>query len=86
METLSYVHGSAGPPLVAATIGDFLDDVAARKGDREAIVCVEQGVRWTYAELKAQADAFAAGLLALGLEPGDRLGIWSPNRVEWVVV
>jgi fatty-acyl-CoA synthase len=86
VEALSYVHGSAGPPLVAATVGDFLDDVAARKGDREAIVCVEQGVRWTYAELKAQADAFAAGLLALGLEPGDRLGIWSPNRVEWVVV
>jgi fatty-acyl-CoA synthase len=86
VEALSYVHGSAGPPLVAATIGNFLDDVAARNGDREAIVCVEQGVRWTYAELKAQADAFAVGLLALGLEPGDRLGIWSPNRVEWVVV
>jgi fatty-acyl-CoA synthase len=44
------------------------------------------GVRWTYAELKTQADAFAAGLLALGLEPGDRLGIWSPNRAEWVAV
>src|SRR5882724_6888868 len=86
VEALSYVHGSAGPPLVAATIGAFLDDVAAQNGEREAIVCVEQGVRWTYAELKAQADAFAAGLLALGLEPGDRLGIWSPNRVEWVVV
>jgi len=86
VEALSYVHGSAGPPLVAATIGAFLDDVAAQKGAREAVVCVEQGVRWTYAELKAQADAFAAGLLALGLEPGDRVGIWSPNRAEWVAV
>jgi fatty-acyl-CoA synthase len=86
VEALSYVHGSAGPPLVAATIGAFLDDVAAQKGAREALVCVQQGVRWTYAELKAQADAFAAGLLALGLEPGDRLGIWSPNRAEWVAV
>ena len=86
MEALSYVHGRAGPTLVAATIGAFLDDVAAQKGAREALVCVEQGVRWTYAELKAEADAFAAGLLALGLEPGDRLGIWSPNRAEWVVV
>jgi fatty-acyl-CoA synthase len=86
MEALSYVHGSAGPPLVAATIGAFLDGVAAQKGAHEAVVCVQQGVRWTYAELKAQADAFAAGLLALGLEPGDRLGIWSPNRAEWVAV
>ena len=85
MEALSYVHGSAGPPLVAATIAAFLDDVAAQKGGREALVCVQQGVRWTYAELKARADAFAAGLLALGLEPGDRLGIW-PNRAEWVAV
>jgi fatty-acyl-CoA synthase len=86
LEALSYVHGSAGPPLVAATIGAFLDDVAAQKGAHEALSCVQQGVRWTYAELKAQADAFAAGLLALGLEPGDRLGIWSPNRAEWVAV
>jgi fatty-acyl-CoA synthase len=86
VEALSYVHDSAGPPLVAATIGAFLDDVAAQKGGREALVCVQQGVRWTNAELKAQADAFAAGLLALGLEPGDRLGIWSPNRAEWVAV
>jgi fatty-acyl-CoA synthase len=86
VEALSYVHGSAGPPLVAATIGAFLDGVAAQKGAHEALVCVQQGVRWTYGELKAQADAFAAGLLALGLEPGDRLGIWSPNRAEWVAV
>jgi len=86
MEALSHVHGNAGPPLVSATIGAFLDEVAAQKGDREALVCVRQGVRLTYAQLKAQADAFAAGLLALGLEPGDRIGIWSPNRFEWVVV
>jgi fatty-acyl-CoA synthase len=86
MKALSYVHGSAGPPLLSATIGAFLDDVVAQKGDREALVSVRQGVRLTYAELKAEADAFATGLLALGLEPGDRLGIWSPNRFEWVVV
>src|ERR1700719_475800 len=86
MEALSHVHGSAGPPLVAAAIGALLDDVAAQKGAHEALVCAQQGVRWTYAELKAQADAFAAGLLALGLEPGNRLGIWSPNRAEWVAV
>ena len=45
----------------------------------------QQNVRWTYRELKEQADAFAAGLLALGLAPGDRIGIWSPNNAEWVI-
>ena len=45
----------------------------------------QQGVRWTYRELGEKVDAFAAGLLALGLEPGDRVGIWSPNNAEWVV-
>ena len=83
---LSYVHGSAGPALVGATIGDFLDGVVEAHGDREAIVCVAQDLRWTYRELRDRAEVFAAGLLELGLEPGDRIGLWSPNRVEWVVV
>jgi hypothetical protein len=70
VEPLSYVHGRAGPPLVAATIGAFLDDVAVQKGAHEALVCVQQGVRWTYAELKAQADAFAAGFWPWAWSPG----------------
>jgi fatty-acyl-CoA synthase len=82
----SYVHGYAGPPLIGKTIGEFLDEVAVKHGDREALVSVAQGVRWTYAELNSKADDFAAGLAKLGLEPGDRIGIWSPNRAEWVVV
>ena len=86
MDDPSYVHGYAGLPLIGKTIGAFLDEVAATQGNREALVSVAQDIRWTYAELKEKADHFAAGLKELGLEPGDRLGIWSPNRAEWVVV
>ncbi|MBN8813301.1 MAG: AMP-binding protein [Sphingomonas sp.] len=58
---------------------------AARWGEREALVSVEQDIRWTFAELLERADAFAAGLLALGLEPGERIGIWAPNCIEWTL-
>ena len=81
----SYVHGASAAPLIGETVGAHLDRAAGRWGDRPALVVREQGVRWTYADLKREADAFAAGLLALGLEPGDRVGIWSPNNAEWVV-
>ena len=86
MNAPSYVHGHAGLPLTALTIGAYLDDVAASRGDQEALVSVGQGLCWTYAQLKQQADHFAAGLIELDLEPGDRLGIWSPNCAEWVAV
>jgi fatty-acyl-CoA synthase len=81
----SYVHGNSGPPLIGKTIGVLLDEVSATDGDREALVVVHQKIRWTYAELKSRSDAFASGLLALGLEPGDRVGIWSPNCAEWTI-
>ena len=84
--TLSYVSGTSRVPLLYKTIGQVLDDTVARHGDREAAVFVEQGVRLTYAELNRRVDAFAAGLLRLGLVPGDRVGVWSPNRVEWLIV
>ncbi|MDR3511182.1 MAG: AMP-binding protein [Caulobacteraceae bacterium] len=84
-ETLSHVAGAATPPLLEQTIGQALDAAAARWGGQEALVSVHQGVRWTYAELKDRAEAFAAGLLALGLGPGDRVGIWSPNKAEWTL-
>jgi fatty-acyl-CoA synthase len=67
------------------TIGDAFDETVDRWGDKPAIVVRHQAIRWTYAELGAAVDAFAAGLLALGLEPGDRVGIWSPNNIEWVI-
>ena len=61
------------------------DKVVERWPDAEALVVRHQGIRWTYSDLKREVDSFAAGLLALGFMPGDRLGIWSPNNAEWVV-
>jgi fatty-acyl-CoA synthase len=81
----SYVHGASALPLIGETIGVHLDRAVERWPESEALVVRHQGVRWTYRELQQQVDAFAAGLLALGLEPGDRVGIWSPNNSEWVV-
>jgi fatty-acyl-CoA synthase len=81
----SYVHGNSGPPLIGKTIGTLLDEVSATDGSREALVVAHQKIRWTYAELKARSDAFASGLLALGLKPGDRVGIWAPNCAEWTI-
>ena len=85
MQGESYVHGNSGPPLIGKTIGALLDEVSATDGSREALVVTHQKIRWTYAELKSRSDAFASGLLALGLEPGDRVGIWSPNCAEWTI-
>jgi fatty-acyl-CoA synthase len=81
----SYVRGDTAPALIGATIGAYLDEVARRDGTREALVIAHQQVRWNYAELKRRSDDFGAGLLSLGLEPGDRVGVWAPNCAEWVV-
>ena len=86
MDENAYVaRGADHPSLREDTIGQALDEATRRWPDQEALVSVHQGVRWTYAELKVRAEAFAAGLLALGLEPGDRIGIWSPNKAEWTL-
>ncbi len=82
---ISYVHGAVSTPLLGETIGHNLDRTAARFPDTPALIVRSQGVRWTYRELVERAEAFAAGLLALGLERGDRVGIWSLNNAEWVV-
>jgi fatty-acyl-CoA synthase len=86
MSNASYVHGASNVPLIGETIGAHLDRAAAQWGHLEALVVRHQQIRWTYAELKERVDALAAGLLALGLEPGDRVGIWSPNNAEWVLL
>ena len=83
--TQSYVHGVSTTPLIGATIGVYFDQAADRWAARDALVARQQNLRWSYGELKAKVDAFAAGLLALGLTPGDRVGIWSPNNAEWVI-
>jgi len=85
-DEFSHVIGAAEPPLLGGTIGQALDAAAARWGEREALVSAHQSIRWTWRELHARAEAFAAGLLSLGLEPGDRVGIWSPNKAEWTLV
>ncbi len=84
-DTASYVCGTSDIPLLFKTVGQTFDETVALYPDREAIIVCHQNIRWSYSELKQAVDACAAGLVSLGLEPGDRVGIWSPNTVEWVV-
>ncbi len=84
-EAMSWVRGADEPPLLEETIGQALDRAARRWGDELAVVSVHQHVRWTYADLARKAEDLAAGLLALGLQTGDRIGIWSPNCAEWTL-
>jgi len=81
----SYVHGASPVPLIGKTIGVFFDEAAARWAEREALIVCHQGVRWSFRELQGRVDALAAGLIALGLTPGERIGIWSPNNAEWLI-
>ncbi|HTO81882.1 MAG TPA: AMP-binding protein [Methylomirabilota bacterium] len=81
----SYVHGGSETPLIGQTIGEYFDGIAARFPDCDALIVRQQNIRWTYRQFKEQVDTVAAGLVALGLEPGDRIGIWSPNNAEWAV-
>jgi fatty-acyl-CoA synthase len=82
---LSYANGASEMPLLGETIGAHFARTVARWGDRPGLLARQQGVRWNYRELGERVDAFAAGLLALGLQPGERIGIWSPNNAEWAV-
>ena len=81
----SHLKGHSTEPLIEKTIGAMLREAALRWPVADALVSAEQRVRWTFAELNDRVDAVAAGLLALGLEPGDRVGIWAPNCVEWTL-
>jgi fatty-acyl-CoA synthase len=85
MGQLSYVHGASDTPFVGDTIGAHFDRIVERFAERDAVIVRHQQICWTYRELKERVDAFAAGLLALGLKRGDRVGIWSPNNAEWVI-
>jgi len=85
MTQLSYVSGASARPLLGQTIGAAFDAACAAHPDQMALISRHQKIRWTYAELKTEVDALAAGFLALGLEPGDRVGIWAPNCAEWAV-
>ena len=83
--TQSYVHGASDLLLIGDTIGVHLDRMAALSPDGPALIARQQGIRWRYGEFRDRVDELAAGLLGLGLMPGDRLGIWSPNNAEWVL-
>ena len=83
---LSYAHGVGAEPLLGETIGANLERTIARVPDADALVSVHQGIRYTYAEFGAAVDRLADGMLAAGLERGDRAGVWGPNRSEWALV
>uniref|UniRef100_A0A3P8VLN0 Medium-chain acyl-CoA ligase ACSF2, mitochondrial n=1 Tax=Cynoglossus semilaevis TaxID=244447 RepID=A0A3P8VLN0_CYNSE len=83
--TTSYVHGTSSVPLLPLTVGQSLDRTVERWPDREAVVFPQDGTRKTFAQFQQDVDQAAAGLLALGLKRGDRLGLWGPNNYEWIL-
>ncbi|KAF7227352.1 transcript variant X2 [Nothobranchius furzeri] len=83
--TTSYVHGTSSASLLALTVGQSLDTTVQRCPDREAVVFLQDGIRKTFAQFQQDVDKVAAGLHALGLKQGDRLGIWGPNVYEWIL-
>jgi fatty-acyl-CoA synthase len=85
IDGLSHVKGNTTRPLINATIPGFMAEVRRRHGDRTAAVFCETGDRWSYHDLMRRVDRLAAGLLSIGVYTGDRVGIWSPNRPEWVL-
>ncbi|RMB92297.1 hypothetical protein DUI87_31409 [Hirundo rustica rustica] len=84
--TNSYIQGPTDVPLLDKTMGQCLEETVARFPNREALVFCRDGVRKTFAQFKEEVDQAAAGLLALGLRKGDRLGMWGPNKYEWVLM
>ena len=84
--TSSYARGATDVPLIEQTLGDFFDAVVARQPEHEALVSVHQRRRYTYRELQRETDRLASALLGLGLQSGERVGIWSHNNAEWVLL
>jgi fatty-acyl-CoA synthase len=81
----SYVSGSSDTPLLGLTIGEMFDEIVATHPDQEALIVRHQELRYTYRQLQAEVDRCARGLMALGLQKGERIGIWAPNRAEWTI-
>src|SRR5207247_9788557 len=86
MNDLSYAHGACAVPLLGETIGANFRRTAERFAEREALVVRHQNYRATYRQLGDAVAQVARGLLALGVQKGERIGVWSPNRFEWVIV
>ena len=85
MTEYSFVHGVSDTPLIFKTIGNLLGEAAASYADKQAIVVRHQGVRLSYSQLNELVNCVAGNLLSKGIEPQDRVGIWSPNNLQWVV-
>ena len=83
---VSYIHGTSLTPLIGETVGANFDRIVGLYPDRDAVVVRHQDVRWTYAEFGARVDRVARALVGIGLQPGDRMGIWAPNCAEWLLV
>ena len=81
----SYLHGVGTRPLIAETIGGALNGAAERWGDRVALVARHQQLRYSYRKLRNEPDRAARALIALGVQRGDRVGVWSGNRAEWMI-
>lgn len=84
--TMSHDIGPTDTPLIEQTIGDYFDSVAVKYPDKEAIVSRHQGIRWTYKELQEKANKLASAMIRTGLVKGDRVGIWSHNNIEWLLM
>lgn len=82
---LSHVAGSTTDPLIEKTIPDVLKDTVSKFGDRDAAVFSQQNIRWSYREFEKAVDGLAGGLHKLGFQKGERVGIWAPNRYEWLL-
>ncbi|XP_043940913.1 medium-chain acyl-CoA ligase ACSF2, mitochondrial-like [Protopterus annectens] len=82
---ISYVHGLSNIPLTPMTMGQCLEESTNKFPDREAVIFVREGIRKTFAQLNHDVDQLAAGLLALGLKKGERIGMWGPNTYEWIL-
>jgi fatty-acyl-CoA synthase len=85
MHAWSYTSGISEAPLIGLTIGDMFDAIVARYPDNEALVSRHQGLRYTYRQLRDEVDRCARALMALGVEKGQRIGIWAPNCAEWTI-
>ena len=80
---ISHFIGADQPDLLEQTIGEMLDSIVSRYPDQDALVVRHQNIRWTYRQYLTEIDKLAGGLLAIGIRPGDRVGIWAPNCYEW---
>src|SRR5436190_1734306 len=82
---LSYAHGATGEPLLGETIGANFERTVERVPDSPALISCHQGLRYSYGELDEAVNRLASSMLAAGLRTGDRVGVWGPNRAEWVL-